>query len=309
MAKSNSGFAPQATDELPTATIDAVPLGELRIDTIAFSEMEQILPVGIFFEGERLQSFTLHPYKTKYDRLLATLINTHKSKAVKILGQFLPQIVATIGGYPVTDLASKLSLNLSLFFERMCFGDVLTLLLHIRKAAQGTMIAMEADCEACGTKNKDNPAKGGYHTLDGLDVPLVHDLKSKPLFEVILQDGIDIPGETIKRVLMQPMKLHHMAKLSEPQSVTDIEMLYAMVVALPDSATYGNIRGQVFSDELYDELTLTDLGILRKAMEKLQIVPDMSLEMNCVRCGHEWKAAVAWGNLRQFLFVPPESAE
>lgn len=294
-------------DEVVATTIDAIPLDALQVDTVEFAEMEQKLPIGVWFEGERLQEFTLHPIKTKFDLVLGRLINAHKTKVVTILAQFLPQVVETIGGYPVADLASKMSLSPQRFFEGMAFGDVLMLLLHIRKAAQNsTLVAMAADCPACNYKNQDNPTKNiPFHDLAGLDIPVVRELSQKPVFEVLLEDGLAIHGETIRRILMQPPKLHHMNKISDAMAVTDVEMLYCMVVGLPDSEIYGKVKGQVFGDDLYGELTIKDLARLRDAIEKIQLVPDMSVEMTCARCGHEWDSLVNWGNLRAFLFTAP----
>jgi hypothetical protein len=108
---------------------------------------------------------------------------------------------------------------------------------------------------------------------------------------------------------MQPLRLFQVDKLSASGSGTpvDIALMYNMITGLPESDALKHTRGQVFSDALYDELTKNDLATLRKAVEKIQPGPDMNAEMACINCGHEWKSPVPWGNLRQFLFVAPES--
>jgi hypothetical protein len=92
----------------------------------------------------------------------------------------------------------------------------------------------------------------------------------------------------------------------------DINLMYAMICALPQASGLGSVedqlkrRGGIFGDDLYDELSRGDLKRLRKALDVIQPGPDMNAEMTCYRCGHEWTAALPWAALRSFLFLPAD---
>ena len=308
-----SGFAPEEIDSsiIDDGQIPVIKYEELALEKVEAVDLGNMLPVGVFLDGERLQAFVLSPYKTKHDRILGQLLSAPKVKISQVLGQFLPQVVETIGGFTLKEIAGKLSLSTSKLVENMPLADALTLVLAIRLGAQGPDIAMSAQCPACGAQNDDDPAKGRpYHDLSSVEVSIVKDLRTRLQVEVTLIDGIDDGSEKIKTLLMQPLRLFQVDKIATPGSgvPVDIGLLYSMVSAIPNSPTYANIRGQVFSDNLYDELTMKDLNLLRKVIEKLQPGPDMNADMTCSSCGNEWKAAIGWGSLRQFLYVPAEAA-
>lgn len=308
MAK-NSGFQ-QEQEALEISEYHAIPISSLKITTVPMDELGSTLPIGIFLEGDRLNSFKLRPYKTKFDRILGEILSRPKVNLVDALQNFLPQILEEIGGIPIAEVASKASMSVSRLCSSLYLGDVLVLLLAIRQQAQGTLIKMSATCPACGTLNEDKGTPASpFHDLRGLEIKVLEN-SQKPIFEVRLVDGLTIGGEVIKSILMQPLKLHQFQSIIKQGSseAYDIAMLYEMVTAIPESEYYRNASGKIFSDELYDELTMRDLEILRDAVDKLQLTPDMTAEMTCRNCGNEWEAALPWGQLRQFLFVAPKPA-
>ncbi len=302
----------QAELEVPQGSRhEPIPLASLTITTVPLDQLGPTLPIGIFLEGDRLNTFKLKPYKGKYDRILGEVLSRPKINLSDALQDFLPQILDEIGGVPIGDLAKKMSLSVSRLCSGLYLGDVLTILLAIRKAAQGSLIKMSGTCPACGTLNEDKGTPASpFHDIAGLEVKVLENLTSLPIVEVLLQDGLQIGSDTVRCIHMQPLRLHQFQTLTKPGSSAayDIAMLYEMVTAIPESEYYREARGKIFSDELYDELTMGDLGILRDAMDKLQLTPDLEAEMACRNCGNEWEAALPWGQLRQFLFVTPKPA-
>ena len=308
-----AGFDPASETAEAEATPTTLSVDDIKIEKIEARDLGCKLPVGIFTnDGEHLTEYVLAPYRTKYDRILGQLLQAPKAKITQVLGQFLPQYIQTIGGFTLSELSTKMNgMSPSRIIENMPMGDALSIVVQIRLQAQGEDIAMSAQCPQCGVQNDDDPTKGRpYHDLGSTEVVCFCDLHTKPLIEVVLKDGIERMGEVIKRVHMQPLKLYALEKIATPGSGTpvDIALLYNMITALPDSELYRNVRGQVFSDELYDELTKDDLAALRKAVEKIQPGPDMNADMVCFSCGNEFTSPIAWGNLRSFLFVSPEAA-
>jgi hypothetical protein len=308
MAKS-TGFQIPPEADASIADTTAIGIDALEIEEVCLAELNNTLPIGIFLDGERLTSFTLKPYKTKYDRVLGEILGRPKITILSALQQFLPLMIETIGGIPLADLAQKLSTSPARLFGGMYLGDALSIVVSIRMAAQGPHIKMSATCPSCGTENEDKGTIAEpYHDLSGLPIKKIVHLSSDPVVEVRLKDGLEVGKEKLFRILMQPLKLHQFEAIAKPGAgAMDVLMLYEMVVGLPESEYYGKAKGRVFSDDLYDELTMADQQILVKAIERLQIVPKMEAEMVCIGCGHKWDAGLPWGNLRRFLFVPPES--
>lgn len=309
MAK-NSGFQSEP-EVLERFHDEVIPLSGLKVTTVPLDQLGTALPIGVFLEGDRLNSFKLKPYKTKHDRILGEILSRPKVNLADALQAFLPQVLDEIGAIPIADLAAKLSLSVSRLCSTLYLADVLTILLAIRMAAQGSLIKMSATCPACGTLNEDQGTPASpFHDIAELEIKVVEGLEQKPIFEVLLQDGLQIGSETIRSIHMQPLRLHQFQALVKPGAAEayDIAMLYEMVTAIPESEYYRNARGKIFADELYDELTMRDLETLRDAMDKLQLTPDLTAEMACRNCGNEWDAALPWGQLRQFLFVTPKPA-
>ena len=316
--KTNSGFAAeQEVAEGAEGTIATISMEDFKIEKIEVQDLGNKLPIGIFHPetGERLQEFILHPYKTKYDRQLGALLNAPKVKLGTVLGNFLPVMLKSVGGYEFSDLASAFNLSPQKMVEGMYLADVLMVVLGIRLESQGPLIGMTAQCPQCGEKNEDNPDKGvPYHDLSSVEISVVENLTSKPMVEVTLQDGLEIFGETVTTVLMRPLRLFQIDEVAKPGSgnPVDINLLYAMVCALPGAAHMGTVseqlkrRGGIFGDDLYDELTMGDLKRLRKALETIQPGPDMNTEMLCRRCGHDWRMGLPWAQLRGFLFIGNE---
>lgn len=309
MAK-NSGFQPEP-EILESSRYEAISLSSLKVTTVPLDQLGANLPIGVFLQGDRLSTFKLKPYKGKYDRILGEVLSRPKINLSDALQDFLPQILDEIGSIPIGDLAKKMSLSVSRLCSGLYLGDVLTILLAIRKAAQGSLIKMSGTCPACGTLNEDKGTPSSpFHDIVGLEVKVLENLTSAPIFEVLLQDGLQVGSDTVRCIHMQPLRLHQFQALTKPgaSAAYDIAMLYEMVTAIPESEYYREARGKIFSDELYDELTMGDLEILRDAMDKLQLTPDLEAEMACRNCGNQWEAALPWGQLRQFLFVTPKPA-
>lgn len=310
-ASTAAGFAKAPENADRGSEYDAIPFTpftQLMIDKVELQDLGATLPIGLFVDGECLTEFTLHPYKTKHDRILGQLLQAPKVKLHQVLGQFLPIVIKTIGGYTLEELKNKLSTSEQKLFENMYLGDILAIVLQIRLASQGADIAMSAQCPNCGTQNQDNPEKGKpYHDLSSVEVSIFRHLKQKPLVEVTLKDGFECFGDHVDKVLMQPLRLYQIDKIAQPASGTpvDIALLYSMICGLPQSAALRYSRGQIFSDELYDELSMADVSILRKAIDGIQPGPNMNADMSCYSCGHEWASALPWSSLRQFLYVAP----
>lgn len=307
VTESGQGFADEdkSADYVDNEN-NTIPLESLRIKTIQLRELGDTLPVGINLNGVRLTDFKIRPFRAEYDRILGQMLKRNGRKLISVMSDFLPEIIDGIGGYGIKELASKLETSPKKLIENMPLGDVLTLILGARSASQGSQIAMSATCPRCNTKNDDDPEAGEYHDLSSIEIDCVENDFSgnKLIVEVTLKDGLKVFDDKIMKIWMQPIRLYHAELIGKAnKNADDVSMLYSMVCGMPECSAYHNTRGQMFGDELYNELSREDLAILRKAMKVIQPGPKMQIEMECFNCGFEWEESVNWGNLREFLYV------
>jgi hypothetical protein len=293
-----------------------VKFEDLKITKKELSSMENLLPHGLFLDGERLQSFSFQPYTAKFDRILGQLYKKSRGRIIPVVSNFLPEIVKDINGIAIAEIAKRKNTSPIRLFESMVLGDILTLILFLRFHVLGEErddqticpIALKAQCPNCGSNNDDKPEIGEVHDLGTVEVPIIENLSDKLLIEVELQDGIRSFDDHIKHIYMQPLRFYQAETIAKSErDAEDIVMLYQCVKAIPEASAYANTRGQVFGEELYDQLTMKDLNILRDAIKNVQIQPDMSLAFKCWNCSHEWDVSLEWGRLREFLSLPNES--
>jgi len=300
-----------ATEAAQEFSADFIPLEDLKFEEAEISQLGTQLPVGLYLEGEHLNDCVLRPYKTGHDRILGQYLKMNRQNLIKVLSLFLPEVVSSIGGYTLNQLAEKMAVSPGRIFEGMVLGDVLSIVLRLRMQAQGDDIAISAVCPNCGTKNEDGPERG-YHQVGTTMVKYLPSLSRRLIVGVQLKDGLKIGPDLVKLILMKPLRLFQAGKIGKSNVSTpeDIAMLYEMICGLPESEYYRNTRGSMlFGPELYDELSAEDLRILRNAIKKLQPGPEMTIDMECFMCGHEWQEGLSWGRIREFLYYSDTAAE
>ena len=304
MAKTESdsaGFAPE-TD--PTPQVTGIPIDEVQLTTITFSELGENLPTGIFHEGERLYSYTLTPFTGELEMGLEDLFNSRKQGADKIystLRQFLPRAIKDIGGVPL----HKLDSDSRRLIDRMDLGDVFSMLLSIRcQHHDSSDIAISAQCPNCNTVNADR--EGEYHDLNTVDIKCYQHLPREPLFDIVLEDGFTVTQEKITKLRMRPLRFYQLKTMGDPNNgkFPNLSLVSGMMHSFPDSAHYKEPKGDFFDRTLYARLVDSprDKDKVFKALRKLQPGPVMSIAMDCINCGYKWKEALSWSQLPSFLY-------
>lgn len=325
-AKNSGGFEASAiAPEDNSSTLHAIPLADLKIEEIELHDLGNILPVGIICGDECLKDFTLNPYNADYELMLGRLVESNTDREgnlkdpVKVIKEFLPYVINTIGGQLLKDLAKAMSTSAPRLIEGMYWGDVTTLFLALRLQAQGFEIAMAAKCPKCGTLAEDNPQKGrSYHDLSSVKIKVIRDLKQKPLIEVPMPESFKLFEDDITRLWLEPLKLYQFDRLLKSTSGNpkDLDQIYQMVVGIPDSGVYRNVRGQVFDEGIYRALCTSSTGrvspnknALYKAVNKIQPGPAMWIDMDCVNpmCKNVWEQPLPWLSFREFLYFSADS--
>lgn len=305
MASKARGFETE-TETLPVST-DTISSEELKVQTFELQDLGRRLPLGFFADGSRLDYFELHPYTTQHDLILAQ--RTNEDFHIK-LGRFLPQIVKSIGGIEITELAKSLSTKPEKLFQRAYLADVFAIVLNVRLETVGADIAIADQCRRCGAEYKDSE-ESGYHDLGQCEIGVALNLMQPPIVEVVLPDGFKDAGRTVKTIHLQPLRAYQTKETKgTPEDKIEIVMMQKMVCGLPDLEEYQGVTSNLFNDDFYRKLSLKDRDILMKVARRLiKLGPQMVVEMVCEACRFKQSSSLPWYALRQFCSESANASE
>ncbi len=287
-----------------------MPIGQLQYQDIEISELGQRLPIGIFLpNGDRLTEYSLRPYTGHHDILLGRLEDEnadHPNRINRIFTHFLPELVASIGGYSLQELLPLFpGMSMMNFFGEMYLADILSIILNARWKAYGGDIALSLYCP-CPQRVKIEGGKDGLpcHDLTTVVVRSLADNGKMPIFSLTI-DGSNYGGIPLTRVFMEPPRFHHILKLKETIYPPDLTMLFSVA-----SVEIGDLY-LPFNSQMYKVLRLKDLNILHEAVKYLHFGPDRTIEMDCPQCKLSWKNWLHYGEMYETfytsLFSPPRS--
>lgn len=300
MANRQTGFAAEETPTTSPAT-DAIPIDQLQIRSFQLQDIPRRLPIGFVLNGERLHQFDLMPYTTEHDLILSKRNNEDLHIT---LGRFLPTIVRSIGGYTVPELAKELGTQPERLIQQMPFADAMAIVLNIRLETVGTDISLSDQCQRCNTKNEDSAEKG-YHDLGQVDIGTLMTLNQPLVVAVELETGFQELGNTVKTVLMKPMRLFQTSDKdlrTASDERAEILMMYKMICGLPEVPEYEGVYSNLFTDSMYTRLTIADRDKLVTAARTLmKLGPKLIMGMECEACGKQWEVLIPWRFLRGFL--------
>lgn len=326
MAKTAGFSSSPVVDEV--AESQAIPLDALKFVDIELGDLGNELPVGIFLpDGTRLRDFILKPYHGDDEVILGRIIEDASDRSgnltnpMKVLKQFLPYVVDSIGGLTIKEIAAKFATSVSEIFGRMYLGDVTTIMMKLRLQAHGFEFAMSAECPKCGTVTSDDPAKGrAFHDLSSLVIKTIPNLPQKPVFELVLPESFMLYEDEITRLWLEPLKLNQLDKLLKSTSGNpkDLDQIKEMVVGLPESSVYAKQGGKFFDQAMFAQLATGKDGrvskskdAVYKAIAKMQPGPKMDAEMSCSNpmCKNKWTASYPWISFREFLYFGASAPE
>jgi hypothetical protein len=280
---------------------------EIKYQDIELGVLGPKLPIGIWTSGgERLQEFFINRYIGKYDVILGELEDMYcqnPNMHTKILNQFLPQVVANIGGYEMLDLAIMLTeRNLAKLIESMYLADVLYLIVYIRLLAQGKDIPLSGKCpcpeevEIVGGRNT------APHDLNTINIKILpDDQKMPPVYTVPLTRNVQIAGEAIAEIKLEPLKFGHLLNLKDEFLPIDVHLLQLC-------------SSPLLSREVYSQLCPDDIDSLRNSVRQINFGPEKSIFMDCPVCGYDWLIPLEYGQGYEDFYInlmkaPRESEE
>lgn len=269
--------------------VESLDYNSLSLHDRELSQWGQNLPLGIFLNGDRLREYTLKPYIGHHDVLLGRLEDENREnpdRLIRIYSQFLPQIVETIDGWPIAEVASRLNLSPPRLFQSMYSADILSLLLNVRCRGTGPDIAIPCTCPYCGHRINHKESGDIYtHDLSSVVLRGCDTLISPPLFHVELVRSVD----GIDKCYWTPPIFKEIA--SELDVFSKVNILATDVLSQ-------------ISDEILDRLYYRDYNKIQQAINASWFGPEPSIPMDCPSCMGEWVAAVD-ANFYFSTFTPP----
>ena len=272
------------------------------IERKSLTECLGILPVGFWLDGVQIRKFQLRSYTTENDFSLLKYYQRspyneddhNLTDFAEMICGLLPQIVESVEGYTLPEIARKMNLSTYQLVREMAIADIFTVLLNIRVANGGLDVAFGDICPECNTKNEDDPRKGIYHSLEGIEIGFIR------------HQHLVVETVSLGKCYLEPLKLKDFG-----QSVDNIETFqscFRLVSKIEDALVD-------FDEEHWQRIQhVSDRNALLKAFKLImQVGPEreVSVQMRCKSCRNEWDSLLGWEAMNLFyqdlLKPPPES--
>ena len=296
-----------------TVLSPVIPVSDLDEGAVSrvvnFKEWGQNLPIGLWVDGKRTQSFELNKAGGRDYRQILSVLESNQSAWAEATLKLLPKIVASIGGIPIREIARQMSgdqldPDVSRVFRKMYYADIIQILYCARILNVGGRIELQWTCGANPNhKNKDDGKHDDCHDLSLTEVTVFHErYATEPVFAVPVPKGaLTIDSTEISTVNLRPLRFEDVLKFGKQadrnkESFT-VLIMQSCVTALPDHELYSNMRGVVFGSEVIDQIAdirfLADLEDAITAIQK--IGPDTEFAVTCKYCGHAENVGVPIG--------------
>lgn len=255
---------------------------------VDFDKSLYILPLGIWLpNGERLREFTLRTYTSRHDLELGRLEDRYRDQPFairQIYGQFLPQIIDSVGGYSWEQLSRILETSAMRIIEQCYLVDVIIMALTVRYVSYGSELALSGTCP-CDEQIKIRGGENtGCHDLGSIILrELPGEIQDKPEFQIILRD---------RTILLQPPRFGQIPELAEVGLPLDIRLTLA--------CSYPKID--------YAALGCDEVNVIRDAMRCIYYGPDRGIEQDCPQCGMEWTSYLEYGRDYELFYLSLLSA-
>jgi hypothetical protein len=281
----------------PEPEVKSLNYSEVKFQDRELAQWGATLPLGIFLNGERLREYTLKPYLGRHDVLLGRLEDDNRdvpNRLTKIYCHFLPEIVESIDGWPITEIASRMGTTPNRMFRELYTADFLSLILNVRCKGIGNEVAISAVCPFCGHKiNHKTSGDIWHHDLSSVIIRGFDYLAGPPLFKVPFNRLY--ADETIDCFYWQP------PKFTEVSLDKDCDPIFSRICVAP-----GGVLTPI-TESACDRLHYTDFNKLNYSLENSWFGPEQTIPMECPSCTSEWISPLhsQWEEFYCSLLSPP----
>lgn len=250
---------------------------ERQMDRSNFQLLGDELPIGILVDGKLSKTFELRPYDMPAERKLAKLKKKCKSSP-SFVARTLAAMIKSLGS---VDFDAVPESHRTLMVSQMWLGDVMYIWFKLRMEAMGEELAVRMRCPACERKFQfvgDLEQTDCNVIMDPLDICWHHTLKH----------GLEVKGERIKPVVLQPPRWQAMMAL-EGAKLDQIDVKLALT-----RASVRQLGDKESNPVNFDSCTKYDLEKLQKVINDGVPGPELMLEFTCPHCEREGVHPINW---------------
>jgi hypothetical protein len=238
-----------------------------------------VLPIGIEVDGALSRDIEVRPWRLKEERELGELRDKNKKvSGFKYATMLLGTICSKLGPHDFSEPSTKLTKK-SLVISQMFLGDVIYAYLWCRRNTIGPTLEMRLQCPACEEKYSFNA------NMDSIPITKASSVEDT-MWEYKLKTPFKIRGKMAETLTFGP------AKWSVFEGVTGVGSLKASTI-VGSLYKIDGVPSMVAKNEL-DEMMKADLELIIRKIDDHHVGPDMSLEMTCPHCDHEYKSTIDW---------------
>jgi hypothetical protein len=256
----------------------------------------QKLPIGFFYNGRRLDEFTLLPYTSEHDLQIIRLKRRCDGDLHRLCTQLFPSIIAEFNGIPLRDLAKELDFSVEELIAEIPAADALTIIANIRFLEIGEDMYFQGTCPYCGTNNDDNPKKGLSHKLGGIDMGFCENLRSEPIETVNLSTGIGID--------IFPLQFCQFKQFCASEIPLDLRQVFFSAISSSDG-TFDRYRDGLMDESAFLKLvtSIADRNLLIRSVEPFYALgPIIEIGTDCVKCKQIWELDMPISALEDFFY-------
>lgn len=242
---------------------------------VDFDKSLYILPLGIWLpNGERLREFTLKTYISRHDLELGRLEDRYRDQPFairQIYGQFLPQIIDSVGGYTWEQLGEIFQTSTLRIIEQCYLVDVIVMALTVRYISYGSELGLVGTCPCSEEVKIVGGENTGYHDLGSIVLrELPGHINDLPQFQVEVGD---------RTFILEPPRFTQIPELANSELPLDIRLTLA--------CSQPRIN--------YEDLTIDEIDRIRAAIRCIYFGPDRGIDQDCPQCGMEWISYLEYG--------------
>lgn len=238
-----------------------------------------ILPIGIQTPEGFNRTIEVRPWRLKEERELGELRDKNKkATAFQFASMVLGTLCTKLGPNDFTESSLKMPKKQAAVGQ-MFLGDVLYAYLWLRHETLGSTLEMQLSCPACGKSYAFNA------DLDTLPVSQVESLEDA-MWDYELKDPFPVRSDVANKLTFGPIRwstFEGVAGAGAMKTATIVGSLYKI-----------NDKATPISKQELDEMSKRDLEAIIRMIDDHHIGPDMSLDMVCPHCSHEYKTVIDW---------------
>lgn len=247
-----------------------------------FGDFGQRLPVGVLQGGELHREFSFRRFTMREERKLEELRRSRKkTQMVDFIAGILAHMLTKLGPY---DFETLTPMERRLVVNQMWHPDAMYAYIWLRIEALGPECVFSLTCTTCEHQWK---WTADLNRTDVTSAESAADI----VYPYKLRDGIETPEGLFHDVNIQPARWSAMSAVNVKGGINLADVKLHMMASAIRRVEEGK---HPISREMLETLTKYDSEMLYRAIDEMTPGPDLTLEVECPECGHEFLHLMDW---------------